>query len=80
MLPHILSGDKKMSKYERLWDYVKEQNREYLKLTYAEIEAFAGVPLDHSFLKSKRELLESGFVVEKISMKEKTVSFAKRQD
>ena len=69
-----------MSKYERLWDYVKEQNQNSLKLTYAKIEAIAGVPLDHSFLNAKRELLESGFVVEKISMKEKMVSFAKRQD
>jgi len=69
-----------LSKYERLWDYIKKQNKAYLILTYAEIESIAGVPLDHSFLKAKRELLESGFVVEKISMKEKMVSFAKRQD
>ena len=45
------------------------------KLTYAEIEEIAGVPIDHSFLKYKKELLEYGFCVGKISMKEETVMF-----
>ena len=38
------------------------------KLTYAEIEIIAGVPIDHSFLKYKKELMEYGFCVGKISM------------
>ena len=47
------------------------------KLTYAEIENIAGVPIDHSFLTFKKELLKYGFQVAKISMKEQTVDFEK---
>ena len=39
------------------------------------IENIAGVPIDHSFLTYKKELLEYGYKVGKISMKEKTVNF-----
>ena len=47
------------------------------KLTFAEIENIAGVPIDHSFLTFKKELLQYGFKVVKISMKEQTVDFEK---
>lgn len=66
-----------MSKYDLLWKYVKESGTENLKLTYAEIEIIAGVPIDHSFLTYKKELLEYGYKVGKISMKEQTVAFEK---
>lgn len=66
-----------MSKYDLLWKYVKESGTENLKLTYAEIEKIAGVPIDHSFLTYKKELLEYGYKVGKISMKEQTVAFEK---
>ncbi len=66
-----------MSKYDLLWQYVKESGTENLKLTYAEIEKIAGVPIDHSFLTYKKELLEYGYKVGKISMKEQTVAFEK---
>ena len=36
-----------------------------------------GVPLDHSFLKYKKELIPFGYTVGKISMKEQTVTFLK---
>ena len=39
----------------------------------------AGVPLDHSFLKYKKELCIYGYVVSKISMKAQTVHFSKQQ-
>ena len=39
----------------------------------------AGVPLDHSFLKYKKELCNYGYEVSKISMKEQTVHFSKQQ-
>ena len=42
-----------MSKYLKLWEYIKKQISETLKLTYDEIETIAGVPLDHSFLTYK---------------------------
>ena len=58
-----------MSKYRKLWEYIKEQSSDTLKLTYEEIETIAGVPLDHSFLTYKKELLEYGCQVKKIHMK-----------
>ena len=64
-----------MSKYESLWKWIRDNGTDNFKLTYAEIEEIAGVPIDHSFLKFKKELLEYGFCVGKISMKEETVMF-----
>ena len=64
-----------MSKYEHLWKWIRDNGTESFKLTYAEIEEIAGGPIDHSFLKYKKELLEYGFYVGKISMKEETVMF-----
>ena len=64
-----------MSKYDPLWKWIAENGKDSFKLTWAEIEAIAGVPIDHSFLTYKKELLEYGFQVGKISMKEQTVSF-----
>lgn len=66
-----------MSKYQKLWKYIKEQSSETLKLTYDEIENIAGVPLNHSFLTYKKELLKYGWQVKKIHMKEKCVEFVK---
>ena len=65
-----------MSKYEKLWMHFKTQASPKITLTYAEIEEIAGVPLDHSFLTYKKELLDFGWSVQKISMKNKTVAFA----
>ena len=67
-----------MSKYQKLWKYIKEQSNETLKLIYDEIENIAGIPLDHSFLRYKKELLEYGWQVKKIYMKEKSVEFIKK--
>ena len=43
-----------MSKYDALWKYVSEEGKNSLKLSYAEIENIAGVPIDHSFLTYKK--------------------------
>ncbi len=64
-----------MSKYNALWDYVKNGGSPSLKLTFDEIGQIAGVPLDHSFLNYKKELEEFGYQVGKISLKEQTVLF-----
>ena len=64
-----------MSKYSKLWDYIKIQECDSLKLSYEEIEQIAGCPIDHSFLTYKKELLEFGWSVKKIYMKEKSVEF-----
>ena len=64
-----------MSKFDKVWEYVSERNESPLILTFYEIEIIAGVPIDHSFLKYKKELYDYGFAVDKISMKNKTVKF-----
>lgn len=69
---------RKMSKYNALWEYVKNSGKQSLKLTFDEIQNIAGVPIDHSFLNFKKELTNYGYQVGKISMKEKTVSFEKK--
>lgn len=66
-----------MSKYEQLWCYLKESGMESVTLTYEEIKNILGFELDHSFLQSKKELIDFGYVVNKISMKNKTISFKK---
>ena len=66
-----------MSKYDLLWQYVEKNESQSFKLTFAEIESVAGVPIDHSFLKYKKELAAYGRQVGKISMKEQTVVFDK---
>lgn len=66
-----------MSKYEPLWNYIKDNNKDSYKLTYEEIENILGFSIDHSFLTYKKELMNYGYEVVKISMKEKTVLFNK---
>ena len=66
-----------MSKYEPLWKYIKENNRIEYKLSYDEIKDILGFNIDHSFLKNKKELLEYGYEVSKISLKSKTVFIKK---
>ena len=66
-----------MSKYDGLWKWIAENGQDQFKLTCAQIEELAGVPIDHSFLKFKKELLDYGYQVGKISMKEETVTFEK---
>ena len=62
-----------MSKYDILWKWINENKTDDFKLTYAEIENIAGVPIDHSFLTFKKELLQYGFKVAKISMRGQVV-------
>ena len=66
-----------MSKYDTLWKWIGENGTDSFRLTYAEIEKIAGLPLDHSFLKYKKELANYGYEVVKISMKEQNVAFRK---
>ena len=66
-----------MSKYEPLWKYIKESQKDSYKLTYEEIKNILGFEIDHSFLTYKKELINYGYEVRKISMKEKTVIFDK---
>lgn len=69
-----------MSKYNALWEYVQENGAQSCKLTFDEIWNIAGIPIDHSFLKYKKELTGYGYEVEKISMKTQTVVFKKTEE
>lgn len=64
-----------MSKYKLLWEFVKKNGSETFVMTFEEIQNVAGIPIDHSFLKYKKELIEYGYEVGKISLKEQKVDF-----
>lgn len=66
-----------MSKYDLLWEYIKKSEKDNLKLSFEEIKNIAGTPIDHSFLRYKKELESYGYKVSKISIKEETVTFEK---
>ncbi len=66
-----------MGKYAALWEYVKNNGSQSFKLSFEEIQNIAGIPIDHSFLKYKKELTEYGYQAGKISIKEQTVIFNK---
>lgn len=64
-----------MSKYNPLWEHVAKAPGPSLQMSFEELEAAAGVPLDHSFLSYKKELAAYGWQVGKISRKARTVAF-----
>ncbi len=64
-----------MSKYEPLWKYLEDNNKERYILSYEEIKNIVGFEINHSFLTYKKEAKEYGYEVGKISMKERTVFF-----
>lgn len=66
-----------MSKYDALWAHVRAQSGDALTLSFDEIEQIAGVTVDHSLLRYKKELEGCGWRVEKISLKNRTIRFAK---
>jgi hypothetical protein len=66
-----------MSKYNKLWEYVRKNGNMSFKLSFDEIKDIEGIEIDHSFLKYKKELIEYGYEVGKISLKEQTVVFNK---
>lgn len=67
-----------MSKYEPLWIWIKENKDDDFALSFKDIEKILGFPIDHSFLNYKKELLDYGFKVSKISRKEETITFLKK--
>jgi len=74
---YIIKKDVKMSKYEPLWNYLKDNNKENYQLTYEKIKQILGFEIDHSFLTYKKELNNYGYKVDKIKMKDKVVIFSK---
>lgn len=69
-----------MNKYTPLWECIGMQTQLSLSLTFKEIEQITGIPMDHSFLTFKKELTAYGWRVEKISIKEKCISFVRDQE
>ena len=45
-----------MSKYDPLWKYVKENNKDEYKLYFEEVKKITGFEFDHAFLTFKKEL------------------------
>lgn len=74
---NLIKGEKFMSKYELLWKYIKDNNKDKYKLSYEEVRNILGFEIDHSFLTYKKELKEFGYEVDKISLKDKTVIISK---
>ena len=62
-----------MSKYDKLWNYIKENDKEEYILSYEDVKDILGFDIDHSFLTYKKELINYGYIVKKISIKEKYV-------
>lgn len=70
-----------MSKYEKLWNYIastfSSEEVDEFELTFKQIKEILGFDIDHSFLKYKKELIDFGYEVKKISMKEQKIIFQK---
>lgn len=66
-----------MSKYKLLWDYILRNKKDKYKLSYEKIKNILEFDIDHSFLKYKKELLNYGYEVKKISIKEKFIIIEK---
>ncbi len=66
-----------MSKYVKLWDYLKDNDKEEYILSYDDIKEILGFEIDHSFLKYKKELVNYDYRVIKISLKDKKIIFGK---
>ena len=69
-----------MSKYDALWESIRERGQPRLTLSFDTVEELAGVPLDHSFLSCKKELTAYGYAVGRISMKSRIVLFIKSEE
>lgn len=64
-----------MSKYEKLWNFVKNSNKNEIKISFEQVKNICGFEIDHSFLNCKKKLKNFGYEVAKISLKDKTILF-----
>ena len=60
-------------KYSKLWEYIVSSSKKDIVLGFGEIENILGFEIDHSFLNSKKELINYGYEVSKISLKNKEI-------
>ncbi len=63
----------KMSKYQPLWNYIKTLSEFPYTMSFKEIHDILGFSIDHSFLNAKKELISYGYIITKISLKNKTI-------
>lgn len=68
-----VKSDVNMSKYNPLWEYIKDNGYDDYMLSFDEIRNILGFEIDHSFLTYKKELISYGYEIVKISMKDKCV-------
>lgn len=66
-----------MSKYNPLWQYLQKNNQDNLTLSFDDIKNILGFKIDHSFLNYKKELIDYGYQVDKISLKNQKINFKK---
>ena len=68
-----------MSKYNKLFEYFKNNNQEDYTLSFKDIQNITDNKIDHLFLKYKYELINYGYEITKISLKEEIIKFHKRE-
>ncbi len=66
-----------MSKYNPLWEYIKDNGNDDYRLSFDKIKSVLGFDIDHSFLAYKKELNNYGYEIAKISMKDRFVIIKK---
>lgn len=66
-----------LSKYEPLWKYLENHGDRQIRLSFDEIKSILGFDINHSFLTYKKESVQFGYQVGKISLKKKHVDFSK---
>ena len=66
-----------MSKYLKIWNYIKSCDKDEIVLSFENIKDICGLEIDHSFLTYKKELKEFGYEVIKISLEDKKIIFGK---
>ncbi len=66
-----------MSKYNPLWEYIKDNGNDDYRLSFDKIKSILGFDIDHSFLAYKKELNNYGYEIAKISMKDRFVIIKK---
>ena len=66
-----------MSKYEPLWRFLECDGSEKYQLSFDRIEEILGFPIDHFFLRYKREAGQYGYHVERISLKQKWIAISR---
>ena len=68
-----------MSKYDPLWKYIKDNNKDEYKLSFDEVKEITGFEFDHAFLTFKKEMLYYGYEFKRLSLKEKWVMIVKKK-